>query len=185
MISTKKKKHQYYMKVHNLARNNPGLWMEGIPTQEMLSREILQFCSLYDVNSFLIAAEDSQSFIIKSHPAAEIYAITPNVSRYVREMTIHGQTKTALKIILRMGINGLALTIIKCVRNLPQLLQKDFRVMLSLLISIELQELRHQKPKIVFLHNQITDLALANNNKEIILAFINALKKSCAEPGLI
>ena len=61
------------------------------------------------------------------------------------------------------------------------IVKKDFRVLLPLLVKLDYLQLRSLQPKIIFLHYQMTDLALANNNRALLAAVVDAGRK---EKGL-
>lgn len=117
----------------------------------------------------------------------EILPIVPNVSQFVRDMTNYGAVGAGIRRLKRIsslpGLISLGLT---GIRHLPQIAMKDFKAAICIMTHMEMLELNKLNPKVVFLHKQMTDLALANDNKEFFSFFSSFVRKKYnIEPGFM
>src|SRR3989338_2386891 len=117
----------------------------------------------------------------------EIYPIVPNVSQFIRDMTNYGLIGAGVQRLKRikslpkltsLGITGLT--------HAHKILKKDFKAGVALMMHLEMLEFKQFNPKIIFLHEQMTDLALANNNMKFFKFLKHFVqKKYKADLGLI
>lgn len=108
--------------------------------------------------------------------------LVPPVEQIAREMTESSQVmiiiKRALKLnpgqIIRLGINNLV--------YLPKLVKKDFATGVKLLC--ELTILANSRTKSWILHAQMTDMAVALNNKDLIRDFLRLARVYGFRPAI-
>lgn len=116
----------------------------------------------------------------------EIYPIVPNASEYIRDINKYGMVKTGIRKVMSLGIINLIKLGFWAPKNALKVLKRNFRTMLALLIKIELMQMKKLRVNVVFLHYQITDMALANENAELISFFVDLIRKEYKyEPGLM
>ncbi len=114
----------------------------------------------------------------------KVIPIIPNASQYIRDMNRYGLVGMGVRRVLRLGpVKLLRLGLFGAKRG-RKVLKKNFGSLLEVLLFVELLDFKKHKPKFIFLHAQITDLAIANNNKKLLEVFVNLVKKFGAEPGL-
>jgi hypothetical protein len=115
----------------------------------------------------------------------DVCALVPNVAVYVREATDYGMFGAGWRRLrrmsplswLRLGFRGLL--------NARGVLRRDFPTLLSLLLELEMANFRGYRPKVVFLHPQITDLLLAMDHGKAMEKAIRRIRRGFgAEPGL-
>jgi len=114
----------------------------------------------------------------------KIIPIIPDASQYVRDMNKYGIVGMGIRKVLRLGPIKLFKLGLFGLPKAHKVLKKDFRRLLEMLLYVELLDFKRYKPKFVFLHPQITDLALANENKDLLESFTKLVRKSGSEPGL-
>lgn len=121
----------------------------------------------------------------QTFPALQVYPIIPNVIGYVREATDYGLVGAARRRIQQMTLVDLVRVGVRATLNLPGVLKHDFNTLMAMLYEVELASFRSLKPRIVFLHPQITDLALAFGNRALFELYLKVMRKRFgAEPGL-
>ncbi len=121
----------------------------------------------------------------QTFPALQVYPIIPNVIGYVREATDYGLVGAARRRIQQMAFVDLVRVGVRAALNAPGVLKRDFNTLMAMLFEVELASFRILKPQIVFLHPQITDLALAFGNRALFELYLKVMRKRFgAEPGL-
>lgn len=105
-----------------------------------------------------------------------IYVTVPNISQYVRDLNNYGLVMMGLRKLLHIGFD-LPFLLPVGLSNCLGVFKKDMGSILSILTEIEMLKLKRLKPKVVFLHPQMTDLFLANNNPEPLRTFLTFVKK--------
>ena len=115
----------------------------------------------------------------------DICALAPNVAGYVREATDYGMFGAGWRRLRRMSPLSWFRLGFQGMWNARGVLRKDFPTLLVLLLELEMANFRKSKPKIVFLHPQITDLLLAMDHGIALEKAIRKIRKGFgAEPGL-
>jgi len=108
--------------------------------------------------------------------------IVPNINKLTRELT----GKTQLQIIIdEFSSLNFKDKIIFCFNNLfflSKILKKDFATGIKILCELEILK---TKKKAYILHHQITDMAIAFKNKNILLNFFYLAKKYNFTPSII
>jgi hypothetical protein len=118
-------------------------------------------------------------------PALQVYPIIPNVIGYVREATDYGLVGAARRRVQQMAILDLLKIGIRGALKAPGVLKRDFNTLMSILFEVELASFKSFEPPVVFLHPQITDLALAFGNRRLFELFVRVMRtRFKTEPGL-
>ena len=114
-----------------------------------------------------------------------VYPIIPNVIGYVREATDYGLVGAARRRIQQMAMMDLMRIGVQSVLSAPRVLKRDFNTLMSILFDVELASFKSLEPSIVFLHPQITDLALAFGNRDLFQLYFKVMRgRFGVEPGL-
>lgn len=121
----------------------------------------------------------------QTFPALQVYPIIPNVIGYVREATDYGLVGAARRRVAQMAILDLLKIGVRGTLNAPGVLKRDFNTLMSILFEVELASFKPLEPRVVFLHPQITDLALAFGNRRLFELYVRVMRKRFhTEPGL-
>lgn len=117
--------------------------------------------------------------------ALQVYPIIPNVIGYVREATDYGLVGAARRRVAQMAIVDLLKIGMRGALNAPGVLRRDFNTLMNVLFEVELASFKPFEPRVVFLHPQITDLALAFGNRSLFELYVQVMRRRFkAEPGL-
>jgi hypothetical protein len=104
---------------------------------------------------------------------------------YVREATDYGLVGAARRRVAQMAILDLLKIGVRGTLNAPGVLKRDFNTLMSILFEVELASFKPLEPRVVFLHPQITDLALAFGNRRLFELYVRVMRKRFhTEPGL-
>src|SRR5690242_1739498 len=118
-------------------------------------------------------------------PELQVYPIIPNVIGYVREATDYGLVGAARRRLQQMALVDLLKIGVRGSLKAPGVLKRDFNTLMSILFDVELASFKSLAPRVVFLHPQITDLALAFGNRPLFELYSNVMRNRLhAEPGL-
>ncbi len=121
----------------------------------------------------------------QTFPNLRVYPIIPNVIGYVREATDYGLVGAARRRIQQMALVDLLKIGIRGALKAPGVLKRDFNTLMSILFDVELASFKSLEPPVVFLHPQITDLALAFGNRSLFELYVRTMRERFhTEPGL-
>ncbi len=127
--------------------------------------------------SFLVYNDAEAIAAIDIHFMSEVYAIVPDVSRYVRDMTKYGPVKMGFLKLRSLGVLELIKLGIRHARDVPRVLKQDMIKALPILVHLDYLELKKVHPTKMFLHYQMTDLALANDNRALVACYLGLAKR--------
>ena len=112
--------------------------------------------------------------------------VVPNLQGFMREAVEHGMIGAGLRRALRVGPLALAGLGLRSVGRAGLLVQRDFPTMLRSFVELELADFARQRPPLVFLQAQVTDLAVAMHQPRTIESFCHAVRdRAGAAPGLV
>lgn len=118
-------------------------------------------------------------------PDLKVYPIIPNVIGYVREATDYGLVGAARRRVQQMALLDLLKIGVRGALKAPGVLKRDFNTLMSILFEVELASFKSLQPPVVFLHPQITDLALAFGNRRLFELYVRVMRtRFKTEPGL-
>lgn len=152
-----------------------GLWVDA--ADDVKKGESISSAYAQGTRSFLLSNDEELIHTISSLPDAVVYAIAPDVTSYVRDLTKYGMVGMAWKKIRSIGFVNLLRLFLPVLKKARSIMKKDFKVLLPLLVRLDYVQLRSLRPKIIFLHYQMTDLALANDNKALLAAVLALTRK--------
>lgn len=121
-------------------------------------------------------------FIQFNESTSNRLAIIPNINQITREMTSKNQMNLIIERILKLGIYRTLILAKNNIAFIKEILNKDFATGIKLLCEMEI--LYSSKSKYL-LHNQITDMAIALNNKKMLNNYFYLSKKYKFIPGVI
>lgn len=132
------------------------------------------------------AGANGNPVIARGRAGFQVLPVIPNVLGYVREATEHGLAGAGLRRLLRVGPMGFLRASLVGALNVRKVLRKDFATLLSILYELEMGEFHRFAPPAVFLHHQITDLALGFDNRAFFEKFAAGMRdRFHTEPGLV
>ena|SRR5437016_660132 len=121
----------------------------------------------------------------QTFPALQVYPIIPNVIGYVREATDYGLVGAARRRVQQMAPVDLLKIGIRGALKATSVLKRDFNTLMGILFEVELASFKALGPRLVLLHPQITDLALAFGNRPLFELYVRVMRtRFHAEPGL-
>jgi len=132
--------------------------------------EILRFSKRHGVNALMFSNNELLDPLVKSLSADErdslaFYPVVPYLRKYVKEASSKGLVQAALGLLSNVHTRK---KIDLAVRGARQLVRRDILDALAALVDLELAPFDDTKIKVVFLHNQVTDLAMALDAKHVI-----------------
>jgi hypothetical protein len=115
----------------------------------------------------------------------DVCALVPNVAGYVREATDYGMFGAGWRRLRRMNPLSWFRLGFQGMLNARGVLRKDFPTLLTLLLELEMANFRRFRPKVVFLHPQMSDLLLAMDHGKAVEKALRKIRRGFgAEPGL-
>lgn len=116
----------------------------------------------------------------------QVCPIIPNVLGYVRDATDYGMVGAGIKHVRSLRVGDLLGIGMRGLVSIRQVIARDFKTILSLLIDVEMAAFKTFRPSLVLLHSQVTDLALAFGNREALCVFADVIRRRFdAEPGVV
>ncbi len=152
--------------------------------------EMIRFVSDLGVNGFVVSTHPSLRNVIEYmiahtdlHKRINFYPILPYVQGYVAKMTEKGVVGTISGVLEPATVHDKMRILIK---GGIGLLKKDLYDLLKVLFDVELLQLQNVNFKFVFLHDVLTDLALALSLKDMFKLFIHHIEdRYGAEAGFV
>jgi hypothetical protein len=115
----------------------------------------------------------------------DVLAMVPNVAGYVREATDYGMFGAGWRRFRRMNPLSWFGLGFQCMLNARGVLRRDFPTLLKLLLELEMANFRRFRPRVVFLHPQMTDLLLGMDHAKAMENAIRKIRRGFrAEAGL-
>src|SRR5262249_41070067 len=114
-----------------------------------------------------------------------VWLVVPNMYAFIRDLTDRGLAGAALARFARLSVPALAATGWSMVHALPRLARSDFAAGALWLAEMELSAARRLRVERVFLHPQLTEIALAGRVAPLFTRFIRRISQVGISPGLI
>jgi hypothetical protein len=114
-----------------------------------------------------------------------VWAVVPNMNAFIRDLTDRGLAGAAIARFLRLTPAAMTATAWKATRELRRLARSDFSAGALWLAEMELAAARGLRIERVFLHPQLTEIALAGGVRELFVEFAHRIRRSGREPGLV
>lgn len=124
--------------------------------------------------------------LARTQCSVQVYPVIPNAIGYVRDATDHGMVGAGLKHLRRLSLRDLVGIGLRGLTNVRRVMMRDFKTVLSLLIDVEMAAFKRFRPRLVLLHSQVTDIALALGNSDALRVFAEVVRgRFGAEPGVV
>jgi hypothetical protein len=127
------------------------------------------------------ALRDFQSW----RPDVDVWAVVPNMNAFIRDLTDRGMVGAALARFLRLRPTAMVATGIDALGSLRPLARADFAAGALWLAQMELAAVTGLRVRRVFLHPQLTEIALAGRVKHLFVDFARRVRANGREPGLV
>jgi hypothetical protein len=114
-----------------------------------------------------------------------IWAVVPNMYAFIRDLTDRGLVGAALARFLRLRPGAMVATGMNALRELGPLARSDFSAGALWLAQMELAAAQGLRIRRVFLHPQLTEIALAGRVRGLFTEFASRARSLGMEPGLV
>jgi len=150
--------------------------------------DMIRFAGDSDVNAMMMSTHPRASVVaeaIRNEPdlrgSLSLYILLPNISKYIRQSNEKGIINVVLD---QLKGAGLGQKFALLARGGISVLRKDVNEILRTLIRLELMPFRGLKLRAVFLHDVLTDLALALDLKSVLELYVREVSgRHNAAPG--
>jgi hypothetical protein len=117
-------------------------------------------------------------------PDVAVWAVVPNMNAFIRDLTDRGIVGAALARFLRLRPAAMVATGVDALGALGPLARADFTAGALWLAQMELAAVSGLRVRRVFLHPQLTEIALAGRVKRLFTEFARRVRAGGREPGL-
>jgi len=114
-----------------------------------------------------------------------VWAVVPNMFAFIRDLTDLGLVGAARARFLRLTPPQMASTGLRTMADLGAIRRRDFAVGTMLVSNMELAALRELRVTRLFLHPQVTEIALAGDSAAVFTALSATAQRLGIEAGLI
>jgi len=114
-----------------------------------------------------------------------IWAVVPNMYAFIRDLTDRGLVGAAVARFLRLRPAAMIATGMNALRELGPLARSDFSAGALWLAQMELAAVQQLHVRRVFLHPQLTEIALAGRVSELFREFARRVRALGLEAGLV
>jgi hypothetical protein len=118
-------------------------------------------------------------------PDMDVWAVVPNMNAFIRDLTDRGMVGAAFSRFRRLRPTAMIATGMNALRDLGPLARADFSAGALWLAQMELAATQGLRVRRVFLHPQLTEIALAGRVKPLFVEFARRARASGFEPGLV
>ena len=115
----------------------------------------------------------------------EVWAVVPNMFAFIRDLTDLGLVGAARARFMRLTPLEMVRTGLRAMFDLGDILRRDFTVGAMLVSGMELSALRDLRVTRLFLHPQVTEIALAGGSAAVFTALGAMAERLGIEAGLI
>ncbi len=115
----------------------------------------------------------------------EVWAVLPNMFAFIRDLTDLGAVGAARARLMRLPPAAMVRTGLRAMTNLGGIRRKDLAVGTMLVLEMELAALRPLRITRVFLHPQVTEIALAGGAAAVFTTLADRAEALGIEAGLL
>ncbi len=115
----------------------------------------------------------------------EVWAVVPNMFAFIRDLTDRGLVGAARARFMRLTPSGMARIGLRTISTLGGILRRDFAVGAMLVSDMELAALRDLGVSRIFLHPQVTEIALAGGSTAVFTALAAMAERLGIDPGMV
>jgi hypothetical protein len=116
---------------------------------------------------------------------APLWAVVPNMTAFIRDLTDLGMVGAARARFMRLRLRDMARIGFGAVGALGGIRRRDFTTGTMLVADMELAGLRGLRVSRLFLHPQVTEIALAGGLRDVFLAVAARAERLGIEAGLV
>lgn len=109
----------------------------------------------------------------------------PNMPAFVRDVTEYGNIGAIVRRALKLSFTSLIKMAWWNKFNLLKLVKKDFAAGVGVLVQMEILQILKYEPSMIALTDQVSDLAVALQNKKIISTFLATAKQVNVQPSIV
>jgi hypothetical protein len=131
------------------------------------------------IKTFMLSNTENVMAALEKFDRAQeltLLPVIPNVYEYARDATEKGVLGSVLEKAKRIDMYQKIRFGLRALGKIKSIISKDVLDLLVDLIDFELASFRRYKLGAVFLHGQVTDLALSSHNKGILELFLNLIR---------
>ena len=114
-----------------------------------------------------------------------VWAVVPNMFAFIRDLTDLGLVGAARARFMRLTPPAMVRTALRTMSVLGGIRRRDLAVGTMLVSDMELAALRELRVTRLFLHPQVTEIALAAGAPAVFMAFAAASERLGIDPGLV
>lgn len=185
--SSKSMNKASYDKKYSVVLRYPDPSHFGYASVSSTSDELTRVIETYDVDSILTLNEDSCLETLKiatdtSGLDVPVWPIVPNMSRFVREVTERGVVASQISRFSKLGVRSQMGLMLRYLPKVLRLARNDFVAGLLLLVEMEITRFKSHNIGCVVLGSQITELALAFENRRLLTEFFDLVQNRYRVP---
>ncbi|TMA68543.1 MAG: hypothetical protein E6J69_07805 [Deltaproteobacteria bacterium] len=170
-----------------------GSWQERLETVARLRRpdEVHALCEqahALGVRTILAVLDDTirEALIaFQRWREVEVWAVLPNMFAFIRDLTDLGMVGAARARFTRLGPAAMVRTGLGAVSRLGAIRRRDFATGTTLVAEMELAALRGLRVTRLFLHPQVTEVALAGGVSAAFTALADRAERLGIEAGIV
>ncbi len=114
-----------------------------------------------------------------------VWAVVPNMFQFIRDLTDLGMVGAARSRFTRLRVRDMARIGFGAVGSLDGIRKKDFATGTMLVADMEFAGLRALKVTRIFLHPQVTEIALAGGVRDVFTAVASRAERMGLEAGIV
>lgn len=115
----------------------------------------------------------------------EVWAVVPNMFAFIRDLTDLGLVGAARSRFMRLALPGMVRTALRTITALRSIRRRDFAVGTMLVSDMELEALRGLRVTRLFLHPQVTEIALAGGTAAVFTSLAVRAERLGIDAGLV
>jgi hypothetical protein len=170
-----------------------GSWRERLETVARLRRpdEVHALCEkahAVGARAVLAVLDDTSREALAAFQRwrdVAVWAVVPNMFAFIRDLTDLGLVGAARARLLRLTPPAMARTVLGAVRDLGGIRRRDFATGALLVAEMERAALRGLRVERLFLHQQLTEVALAGGVRGLFTTFAARATALGVEAGLV
>lgn len=176
-----------YEKKHSVVLRYPEPSRFGYASVSSTSDALTRVIEAYDVEAILTINEDSclETLNIATDTSGldvPVWPIVPNMSRFVREVTERGVVGSQIRRFIKLGARSQMGLMLRYLPKVFRLARNDFVAGLLLLVEMEITRFKSHRIGCVVLGSQITELALAFENRRLLTEFFDMVQNRYRVP---
>lgn len=120
----------------------------------------------------------------KEYVGGKSFAV-PNMAAFVRDVTEYGNIGAIMRRAIKLSIPSIIKMAWWNKFNVLKLIKKDFAAGVSILVQMEILQILKYQPRLIALTDQVSDLAVALGNRQILTQYMNISKQVGMPPCIV